>query len=213
MALVHLLFRCPRCGHDPMAGTKDKAECGSCGTAFSRGGEGALIRVVHSDGESWEVPSRALTLALERWLAEEVLPEDPQVTVHSAQAWVRRSGPESPVRWGGQLIGFAEAMGERVAGRLRLTGDRLVFTPDSVEPEPAGAVPGEATWLLMDIRAVQTSSSSLQFSPALGGLVEFKFPSDSPFRWEHLLHRGLRNAYQKAGLGTIVEFQPRIVAE
>ena len=57
------------------------------------------------------------------------------------------------------------------------------------------------------------SSSSLQFSPASGGLVEFKFPGDSPFRWEHLLRRALRKAYEEAGMGTIVEFQPRIVAE
>lgn len=212
MALVHLLFRCPRCGFDPLKGERDEAVCPECGTGYARGGEGGLITVRQEDGNRWDVPSRALTVALERWLESDELPGDLLQTVHSARASVRRSGEEAPVRWGGTLIGFAEAMGEKKAGQLRITGDRLVFTPD---PASTGedVRPADDTWLFSEIRAVQTSSSSLQFSPASGGLVELRFESDSPFRWEHLLHRGLRRAYWEAGKGTIVEFQPRIVAE
>ena len=96
---------------------------------------------------------------------------------------------------------------------FRITGDRLSFLPEPASNPGDSGGSEEVTWLFLDIRAVQTSSSSLQFSPASGGLVEFRFESDSPFRWEHLLHRGLRRAYAAAGLGTIVEFQPRIVVE
>jgi hypothetical protein len=68
-------------------------------------------------------------------------------------------------------------------------------------------------WPFLDIRAVQTSSSSLQFSPRSGGLIELRFAEDSPYRWETMLREALRWAYREAGLGEILEFQPRVVAE
>jgi hypothetical protein len=114
-------------------------------------------------------------------------------------------------------------MGERFTGTLELTEQALRLSrrpgsrgggghetgslPDS-DPEK-----GTETWPLLEIRAVQTSSSCLQFSPASGGLVELRFPHDSPFRWETLLRNALRRVYRREGLGEIVEFQPRIVAE
>ena len=103
---------------------------------------------------------------------------------------------------------IAEAMGERVSGSLELTEEALILASSNPESEKA-----QKTWPLLDIRAVQTSSSSLQFSPVAGGLMELRFPHDSPFRWEGLLRNALRKAYAREGRGRIVEFQPRIVTE
>jgi hypothetical protein len=147
----------------------------------------------------------------------------PDGIIHRAEVEVRESGAEAPVRSGGELLGFAEAMGERFSGILELTDQALILHvgtgPGVGSDKRAGFGPGSLpeegseTWPLLDIRAVQTSSSSLQFSPVSGGLVEFRFPHDSPFRWETLLRNTLRRAYVREELGEIVEFQPRIVAE
>ena len=220
MALTHILFLCPRCGHDPMEGEKDEARCPECGLRFARGGEGRLIRVVE-DGREWEVSGAVLTEAvLKRSLAALDAPLPDGDSIHSAQVLVRASGEETPVRWEGQLLGFAEAMGEPTPGTLHLTRDFLRFSRDSkgfgagekrFEAEKEGFPPTE--WDLLSIRAVQTSSRALQFSPASGGLLEFRFPNDSPFRWENILRETLRRVYREKGLGELVEFQPRIVAE
>jgi hypothetical protein len=126
---------------------------------------------------------------------------------------VRRSGEEAPVRWGGELLGFAEAMGGPVSGTVQLTPDALILHSHGGEEQGTTQEASPEIWPLLDIRAVQTSSSSLQFSPSKGGLVQLRFRNDSPFRWEVLLRTALRQAYRREGLGEIVEFQPRIVVE
>ena len=219
MPLIYLLYRCPRCGHDPMTGEKDEALCSGCGTRYFRGGEGGLIRIVESSGEVWEVPSHQLTAAmLVRGAEAGPVPVASDPSIRSAEVLVRQSGREAPVRWKGAFLGFAEAMGEARPGVLDLTEEALYLRRSEMgegQTETSGQprkVSG-ARWPLEEIRAVQTSSSSLQFSPAEGGLVECRFLNDSPYRWENLLREALRAFYRKHGLGEIVEFQPRIVAE
>ena len=221
MPLVYLLYRCPRCGHDPMKGEKDEAVCPGCGAQYSRGGQGGLISVQDSSGQSWEVPSHRLTAAMDAWTEKDGSPSGlPDTPRRIAEVEVRQSGAEAPVKWGGELLGFAESMGEPVPRVLELTDEAVILRMDA----EGGAGPAEGTgaseggnspqsWSLLEIRAVQTSSSSLQFSPSTGGLVQFRLLNDSPFRWEALLREALQRAYQKEGLGKIVEFQPRIVAE
>jgi len=213
MPLVQLLYRCPRCGHDPTVGDKDEAACPECGCTFRRGGPGGLISVSEPAGGKWDVPSHRLSAAVERWTEEELdAPAVPDVPIHSSRALVRQSGKEAPVFFNGELMGFAEAMGESAPATLTLTSEYLALerAPASGRGGLQCAAPA-LRWPLLDIRAVQTSSSSLQFSPRSGGLVEFKFPEDSTLRWETLLRGTLRRAYRRAGLGEIVEFQPRIV--
>ena len=65
MPLIHLLYRCPRCGHDPLEGEGDRAWCLACGTRFARGGPGGLIDVREADGTCWAVPGHRLTAALD----------------------------------------------------------------------------------------------------------------------------------------------------
>jgi hypothetical protein len=233
MPLTYLLYRCPRCGHDPMVGKKDDALCPSCGTSFSRGGEGGLIRVQESSGGVWELPGHLLTAAMERRPSEETGSPTASPTgssgessggssgessrgfpwIRRAEVRVRRSGEEAPVRWGGSLLGFAEAMGEPTSGFLGLSDEELALWMGETSDFPDHQAVPARRWPLMEVRAVQTSSSCLQFSPKSGGLVEFRFPKDSPFRWESLLRNALGAAYQREGLGEIVEFQPRIVVE
>ncbi len=215
MPLVYLLYRCPKCGQDPLDGEKDEAICSSCGTRYSRGPEGGLIQVQESSGEVWEVPGHCLTQAMEsRRETDAFESAAPETLIHTAQVEVKQTtGQEAPVRWGGEFLGFAEAMGEPTRGTLQLTGEALILFHGTGEWDESHGGDRAETWLLLDIRAVQTSSSSLQFSPSAGGLVQFRFKNDSPFRWETLLRNALRRAYHREGMGEIVEFQPRIVAE
>jgi hypothetical protein len=151
---------------------------------------------------------------MERWNEQDFeKPAPPEVPIHSSRVLVRESGREAPVHLDGELVGFAEAMGHPGGGTLQLTVDALILERDGTGQGPLQCGVPAQHWPLVDIRAVQTSSSSLQFSPRSGGLVEFRFPEDSPFRWESLLRRALRRAYREAGLGEIVEFQPRVVTE
>lgn len=221
MPLRYLLYRCPKCGEDPTQGHKDEVWCDTCGTRYERGDSGGLIGVLEADGTTWDVPSHRLTGTLAsmggpytRGLS------GGRGLSYLALVEVRRASDEEPVWHKGELLGFAEGLGPASEGVLHLTLDALsLWSPDSV-PGPVGWVAGEegpkgppeAQWDLFEIRAVQTSSSSLQISPRGGGLIQFRFKEDSPRRWEDLLKGTLREAYEEAGLGRIVEFQPRIVA-
>jgi hypothetical protein len=252
MPLVYLLYRCPRCGQDPMEGRKDEARCPACGTRFFRGGEGGLLRVLEPSGEEWEVASGRLAAAVDAWNEKEweqpsgtggvsatrspggtagiSSPENARTmpdsrggevmrraqgvggesssgaagarVIRRALVDVRRASWEAPFRFGGELLGFVESLGEAREGMLELSSAGVSLQVGEGEPE---------RWPLLDIRAVQTSSSSLQISPREGGVIHFRFREDSPRRWEDLLHRALEKAYREAGLGKILEFQPRIV--
>lgn len=121
-----------------------------------------------------------------------------------ASATMRMATRETPVREAGALIGFFEALGPRCKGRLRLDAETVVFS------EEKGI---EHRWSLLELRALQSSSSSVQISPRTGGVVTFRFATDSPRRWEEFLRRALREAWAGAGRGEIREFQPRIRVE
>lgn len=198
-----------------MEGSKDLARCPQCGVRFARSGEGGRIWVREPSGGEWDVPATELTEAISAWEDEgRVLGEEGRKTpeiemTREAEVQVRRSGNEAPVLWGGVFMGFAESMGPSTKATLRLTEDGLEV---EFYPDPPGEE-STSLWPFLEIRAVQTSSSSLQFSPSSGGLLEFRFEADSPYRWERLLRNALRRAYRNAGLGEIVEFQPRIVTE
>lgn len=209
MPLNHFLYRCPRCGADPLAGEGDHAWCDTCGCRFERGEGGGLIRVSCIDGGSWDVPGSLLGAAVAVWggaWTRAVQAQD--ILFYQARVELRGASAERPVRYGGELLGFAEALGPPVPGWLTLKDDALFFSPVRGDRKAAK----EARWPLLEIRAVQTSSRALQLVPGRDkGVLHFEFPSDSPRRWEELLHLALRRAYRRAGLGEIVEFQPRIV--
>jgi len=201
-----------------MGGEGDEALCPSCGTRYHRGSPGGRIRILESSGATWEVPSYRLADAITALGGPltRARTSDGGLS-HRAGVELRKSQKEDPVRHRGELQGFAETLGPPQTGFLVLQDDVLAFLPPDMTGKKGGAKGGEAedgnpleTWDLMDIRAVQTSSSSLQISPKEGGVVQFRFQDDSPRRWEALLHLALRRIYRSRGLGEIREFQPRI---
>ncbi len=205
MALRDLLYRCPRCGHDPTEGKGDRVRCPACGCRFSRASSGARILVEATEENPKHLPARRLTEAI----ADRGGPltaargEDGAIRYESRVA-VRRGEGEEAVRHGGDVWGFYERLGEPEGGLLRARNDAL-------ELESEGAETTRSRWNLLDLRAVQSSSSSVQIFTATGELVHFRFLDDSPVRWEALLHAVLQDAYEREGKGRILEFQPRIV--
>jgi len=140
-------------------------------------------------------------------LASKLDPEGLQDEDRTALVQVRRgAGREGPVIYRGEVLGFAEELGEPEEGLLELNTTALILRDPERRSTPRGV------WSLLDIQAVQTTSSALQISPAAGGVVHFRFLDDSPRRWEELLHSRIRDAFRLEGRGEILEFQPRIVA-
>lgn len=203
MPLVDFLYRCPLCSHDPLEGRGDQAVCHGCSTAFRRGGEGGFIRVESPSSPEREVSGRILG-SLDR--LDPPAREGGGVGLE-ASVRARISTAQKEVRFQGRLLGFAEVYQPEVQGVLRLSRDALALWP------PVGGAPPLGQWDLLDIRAVQTSSRTLQISPRTGGVVAFRFPDDSLRRWEAALHRRLRERFRAEGLGEILEFQPRIVTD
>lgn len=204
MALAHFLFRCPLCGHDPMAGKGDRAWCGGCGARFGRGRGGCSIEVSRAESPSETRPAAELADAIDAWGGPLTAATRADGKIrYEARARARWRVGEEAVRYRGRLVGFQERMGTPTAGVLRATGDRLEFTSDARVPT--------RTWPWLELRAVQTSSSRLQIRTGAGELVQFRFEADSPRRWELLVRRLVSRAYDRQGRGEVVEFQPRIV--
>lgn len=231
MPLAHLLYRCPRCGEDPVEGGKDEVSCPTCGAVFRRGGKGGRITVsVPGEGE-WSVPSDRLSQAIAELGGPATRATDPGGRIsYAARVEVRRAQREDPVWYRGDLRGFAERFGAPEDGVLQiddlgvslLRPGESTTGPTSKEKGALGASPEDPQevpvtgalverWPFLEIGALQTSSSSVQISPKEGGVVEFRFPGDSPKRWDELLRMGVQAAYSREGKGRVLEFQPRIV--
>ena len=128
---------------------------------------------------------------------------------YSAQAMVSWRVREAPIWRGGKLRGYSETMGPPSPGTA--TADREAISIESSGGPTDGSRSGQnGRWGYLELRAVQTSSSSLQISLPGDRLVQLCFTVDSPKRWEDLLRQLVREAYQRAGRGFVREFQPRI---
>jgi hypothetical protein len=189
-----------------MGGEKLQARCPECERSFRPGGPGTMILVSHPDGRSEEVPAGELSRRMEAHGGALTRARGSDGRLHfRSRVRVRVARQEAPIRFRDVLLGFAELFGEVNEGSLELDHDRLVLTLDDGE--------GEArTWPLLDLGALQTSSSSVQISPNGGGVVLFRFPEESTRRWEELLRTAIVLAWREAGRGEVIEFQPRIRA-
>ena len=123
---------------------------------------------------------------------------------------------QEPIWRGGKLRGFAERMGAPLPGTATLDREAISIE-SSAGPNPNSdavcqPLPSRPSgrWDYLDLKAMQTSSSSLQVSLPGDRLVQLRFTDDSPKRWEDLLRQLIRAAYQRAGRGRVHEFQPRI---
>lgn len=207
MALKHLLYRCPACGHDPTSGKGDVVECAGCGASYRRGrADPARIAVTGGDGGgSREVPAGELVDAIEAHGGPRTAARSSGdgAVRYASDVEVRRSeGEEVPVRHRGEVLGFVERLGKPENGQLAADADGLSLLKNG---DPVGR------WNLMDIRAIQATSSALQISTRENQIFHFRFVDDSPRRWEELLRWLVSEAYRREGRGEVVEFQPRIV--
>jgi hypothetical protein len=193
--LADLLWACPVCGLvDGLRNDGADATCVGCGAAFRRAA-GAQIAVRKPGGE--EVRSAA------DWL--DALPDlsldDPHAAVPPQRAVVRIGRPPRPLRFRGRYIGLGERFGEKMRGRISLTGDALVFEPDGGET---------LRWPLDRITAVQPTSSALQIKARDMPVAAIRFLEGSVRFWEFQIQERIRVRFRTDGHGEIVEFQPRI---
>jgi hypothetical protein len=163
-----------------------------------------MIAVKHPDNRTEELPAGELSRRMEALggAMTRARGSDGRLRFQS-RVRVRFAREEEPIRFRDALLGFAELFGDGKEGSLALEHDRLVLTLDDGEGE-------SMTWPLLELGALQTSSSSVQISPKGGGVVLFRFPDESTRRWEELLRTAIAVAWREAGRGEVAEFQPRI---
>ena len=202
MALVDLCYRCPECGHDPMGGEGDAAWCESCGVRIERRGGRLLISFPKNDMEFDIKAADLYGKIYEHGGPMTRATRDDGAVRYSARAEVSWRISERPVWHRGALLGFAESMGPKAPGTI--TVERETVSIDDGRP-------ASGRWRLLDIRAVQAASRSLQLSLPGDELVQLRFLNDSPRRWEILMRLLIADAYERAGRGRVAEFQPRIV--
>lgn len=204
MPLIHLLYRCPVCGQDPVRGDVDRVTCPACGARFQRARDSARIEVTGTGGGPELLHPRELRRRMHDLGGALTAAEKPDGSVrYESKAWMSRTLGEDPVRRRGRVLGYAERFGPEVAGTLVVTEGVLVFESRDHR--------GEA-WDLAELGAVQVSSVTLQVRPVGEAMVRFRFRDDSPLRWEELLQHLVREVYRELGRGEVEEFQPRIVA-
>ena len=171
MPIHHMLYRCPRCGHDPLEGHKGRAKCSSCGTLFEQG-RGSVIIVRPPDGLPEQPTTSRLLADLEKMggpgiskdlgkdRAEQLgVDLDEGSLFRESRISLGRAEGHDVIRWRGEALGFSERISWKGVGLLKLEGDALTFGPGR---DPAGLVgrngrtepPGEAygfSCLLSDI--------------------------------------------------------------
>ncbi len=230
MPIHHMLYRCPRCGHDPLEGHKGRAKCSSCGTRFEQG-RGSVIIVRPPEGPPEQAAASRLladlekmggpssTKALRKDLAEHLCVDlDEEGLFREAKIVLGRAEGHDVIRWRGEVLGFSERISWEGEGLLRFEGGALAFGPGRDATGFVGrngrAEPGDEadgfSCLLGDIRGVQISSKALQVTLEGARLYQFEFIDDSPKRWEDLICLALTRFYAQSGQ-CITEFKPRIV--
>ncbi len=213
MPIHYMLYRCPRCGHDPLVGHEGGARCSSCGTQFEQG-RGAAIIVRPPEGPVEQSSASRLIQAVEEMGG----PGTKEGLSREARAAFGRAEGHDVIRWRGEVLGFSEKISRKGDGLIRLEGEVLTFRPDGGRGGLSGSKgrdersgrDEEFSCHLSDIRGVQISSMALQVTLKGQRLYQFTFLDDSPKRWEDLLCLALRRFYDRSGQ-CITEFRPRIV--
>ena len=202
MPIHHMLYRCPRCGYDPLNDHKGGAECLSCGTKFEQG-RGAVIVVRPSDGPPEVTTAGRILVLLKKWGGPSVATQQQgERLFREARIALGRAEGHDVIRSRGEVLGFSEKISWRGTGLLKLESETLSFVPDE-------GMEGFVC-LLDDIRGVQISSLAVQITLEGTRMYQMEFLEDSPRRWEELLCLALEGFHAERGR-TIVEFKPRLV--
>ena len=203
MALKDVLWACPAC--HAIESIAPDGRCQACDARLRRG-RGALI-VLNRAGAAPEERSVADWLAQLPWpdLDAEGLSLPGGITPpFEAAVLVRTETHRKPLRLAGDYIGTIEVFGEREPGTLTLDLASIAFTPD---PATVGWC-----WPLADLAAIQPASSTIQLKVRGGPVASLRFRTGSVRLWEQRLKFCTRHAWNAAGRGRILEFQPRIRA-
>jgi hypothetical protein len=205
MPLSDFLYRCPSCGTSPTVPEGNGARCPRCGCSYTPGQGGGLILERSPEGSRRTVPAATLAREMAARGGPGPIPQG-QTSFSETRVRFRRAIGEDAIRHGGTLLGYAERFDAPAEGLLRLDPLNLRILPAARN----GNGDGELTWALEDIQAIQASSSSIQFSAGVGGVVLLRFLDESPRRWDDLLRAALQARWDALGRGSIMEFQPRI---
>lgn len=206
MPIHTMLYRCPRCGHDPLDAPEGRTQCRACGTRFEQG-RGGVIIVSPPSGPFERSTAGSLMDAVAEMGGSEADTEGGQASLfREARIAYGAAEGHDVVRWRGEVLGFSEKLSWKGEGLLRLDGGRLSFSGETAR----GETTQRFSCLLGDIRGVQISSKALQITLDGARLHQFEFIEDSPKRWEDLVCLALRRFYaEKERL--VTEFTPRIV--
>ena len=185
-----------------MDGEGDTALCPGCGAGIERR-RGRLLMTVAGNDKRQEITAAELCRKMDEHGGPMTRATGEDGTLaYSARALISWRVREQAVWHRGLLLGFAESMGPEAAGSIAV--DRKTVSIDD-----GGR--GRGSWRHLDLGAVQAASSSLQLSLPGDRFVQLRFLGDSPRRWETLMRRLISDAWERAGRGRVVEFQPRIV--
>lgn len=186
-----------------MEGLGEHARCPGCGIRIERT-KGRIVMVRPKNDIQYDISVTEICRKIYQHGGPMTrATRDDGSLAYSAEALVSWRESEEAVWHRGALLGFSETMGPALPGRISVRAD-------TVQVEDGR--PASGRWAHVDLRAVQAASSSLQLSLPGDGLVQLRFPNDSPRRWETLMHGVIADAWARAGRGRVVEFQPRIVA-
>src|SRR4051812_48239563 len=203
MAIRDLLWRCPLC--DTVEGiqrTPRGEVCSHCSARFRRG-RGATIIANPKAGEpisrephEWLATFKAGDVDGEGFtLPEGVNPPYRQPCIGRIARDFRQ------IKRRGEFLGWVELYGPRINGEFLLSDFRASLEAD-------GRVEWSAS--LIDFRAVQPASASIQIYVCDGSIVSLKFPSGSVRLWEQRIKHAVRKVWRANGRGEIHDFQPHI---
>lgn len=194
MAIRDLLYACVECGREGGLRPAENGEvCDRCSTRYTRV-KGALIRC--------EAPGKpAETRHPAQWVDLLAQGREDASTAREQPVILRVASYSRPLHVYGEYLGRVEQFGPPVEGTIELADDTLIFRSNA----------GTERWPLIELTAVQPSSTALQVKVRQGPILSMKFPNGSALFWEERLQACLQACYTRLGRGTIVEFQPRIL--
>lgn len=190
-----LLWACVVCHEEETLRADGKKElCEHCGAHYWRG-DGARIVVELTDGRREE-----------RRAGEWVTALPPVKPGGSALSALSMAEGDVPIYAYGEYFGRYEKFGPAHLGTLHLDADRVWFEHnEKLEHAP------DIDIALLDLSAIQLSSSTLQFKARGKPVMTIRFAQSSPKLWDEKLQLAVQAAWTRAGRGDIVEYQPRIV--
>jgi 1-acyl-sn-glycerol-3-phosphate acyltransferase len=182
-----VVWACIVCGLENAV--TETGKCRACGAQYRRG-RGAKIVVTPSDGKATEYAPTEIT---------RLLPH-PGAT-GSAHCTIRDSAGDHAYYAHNRFLGRIETLGPSRPGTLTLNRTTLGFNAENGE---------SLAMSLLEITALQPSSHALQIKTTGRPVFSIRFTDSSPKLWEERLQNAISDAYRNAGMGDVVEFQPRI---